>query len=78
MRKIAEVKIKDNVGLYDHYLANIFRGRIEYELTYSLRSAKQQVDYSVPIPWGRETYLLNHILQPKTTLLAKIYLGLSF
>ena len=31
------------------YLANIFRGRIEYELIYSLRGAKHRVDYSVHI-----------------------------
>ena len=31
------------------YLANIFRGRIEYELIYSLRGAKYRVDYSVHI-----------------------------
>ena len=27
------------------YLANIFQGRIEYELIYSLRGAKHRVDY---------------------------------
>ena len=44
------------VALYIHdsvpftlYLANIFRGRIEYELIYSLRGAKHRVDYSVHI-----------------------------
>ena len=31
------------------YLANIFQGRIEYELIYSLRGAKHRVDYSVHI-----------------------------
>ena len=31
------------------HLANIFRGRIEYELIYSLRGAKHRVDYSVHI-----------------------------
>ena len=31
------------------YIANIFRGRIEYELIYSLRGAKHRVDYSVHI-----------------------------
>ena len=31
------------------YLTNIFQGRIEYELIYSLRGAKHQVDYSVRI-----------------------------
>ena len=30
-------------------LANIFRGRIEYELIYSLRGAKHRVDYLVHI-----------------------------
>ena len=33
------------------YLANIFQGRIEYELIYSLRGAKHRVDYSVHIRW---------------------------
>ena len=28
------------------HLANIFRGRIEYELIYSLRGAEHRVDYS--------------------------------
>ena len=32
-----------NMGLY---LADIFQGRIEYELIYSLRVAKHRVDYS--------------------------------
>ena len=31
------------------YSANIFRGRIEYEMIYSLRGAKHRVDYSVHI-----------------------------
>ena len=31
------------------YLANIFQGRIEYELIYSLRGAKHRVNYSVHI-----------------------------
>ena len=29
------------------YLVNIFQGRIEYELIYSLLGAKHRVDYSV-------------------------------
>ena len=33
----------------EKYLLNIFRGRIEYELIYSLRGAKHRVDYSVHI-----------------------------
>ena len=45
----------------DDYLANIFRGRIEYELIYSLRGAKHLVDYSVYIRWDRERYLLYYI-----------------
>ena len=35
--------------LHTIYLANIFQGRIEYELIYSLRGAKHRVDYSVHI-----------------------------
>ena len=31
------------------YLADIFQGRIEYELIYSLGAAKHRVDYSVHI-----------------------------
>ena len=30
------------------YLANIFQGRIEYELIYSLRGAKKSVDQRAP------------------------------
>ena len=43
------------------YLTNIFRGRIEYELVYSLRGAKHRVDYSIPIRCDRERYLFYHI-----------------
>ena len=42
-------------------LGNIFRGRIEYELIYSLRGAKHRVDYSVHIRWDRERYLLHKV-----------------
>ena len=34
---------------YNCYLANIFQGRIEYELVYSLRGAKHRVYHSVHI-----------------------------
>ena len=30
-------------------MANIFRGRIEYELMYSLQGAKHRVDHSIHI-----------------------------
>ena len=49
------------------YLANIFQGRIEYELIDSLRGAKHRVDYSVHFRRDRERYLLYYIIQPKTT-----------
>ena len=54
------------------YLANIFQGRIEYELIYSLRGAKHRVDCLVHIRWDRERYLLYHMIQPKTTLFAHL------
>ena len=38
-------------------LANIFQGRIKYELIYSLRGAKHREDCSVHIRWDRERYL---------------------
>ena len=50
------------------YLADIFQGRIEYELIYSLRGAKHRVDFSVHIRWDRERYLLYYMIQPKTKL----------
>ena len=43
------------------YLANIFRGRIQYELIYSSRGASHRVDYSLHIRWDRERYLLYYI-----------------
>ena len=39
------------------YLANIFQGRIEYELINRLRGSKHWVDFSVHIWWDRERYL---------------------
>ena len=42
-------KLKHKMDDFQDYLANIFRGRIEYELIYSLRGAKHRVDYSVHI-----------------------------
>ena len=42
-------KESGSAGKLSCYLANIFRGRIEYELIYSLRDAKHRVDYSVHI-----------------------------
>ena len=38
-----------SVGTLRLQLANIFQGRIEYELIYSLRGAKHRVEYSVHI-----------------------------
>ena len=43
------IQFHDNNIHFISYLANIFRGRIEYELIYSLRGAKHRVDYSVHI-----------------------------
>ena len=51
--KISEGHKGGSFSFADHittYLANIFRGRIEYGLIYSLRGAKHRVDYSVHIP----------------------------
>ena len=41
--------LAESLCICDQYLANIFRGRIEHEMIYSLRGAKHRVDYSVHI-----------------------------
>ena len=46
---VTAIKTDDLMQQNDLHLANIFRGRIEYELIYSLRGAKHRVDYSVHI-----------------------------
>ena len=46
---LIQLGLSNIVNLDFVYLANIFRGRIEYELIYSLRGAKHRVDYSVHI-----------------------------
>ena len=47
---VGEDPCQPNTSLIEvQYLANIFQGRIEYELIYSPRGAKHRVDYSVHI-----------------------------
>ena len=38
-----------SINITNNYLTNIFRGRSEYELIYSLRGAKHRADNSVHI-----------------------------
>ena len=49
IRPIVSIDIYQGSPSVSVYLANIFQGRIEYELTYGIRGAKHRVDYSVHI-----------------------------